>query len=659
VPVGRFVASQEQRVPDANYIERRTAAIGSRAAKAAAAAARRLELALGPIASQFFPDLHFAWLALAGLPDRDLPWDCVVIDECQDLTPIECFFLARLTKRLTALRGRPVNVLLAGDEAQTVRPTDFEWGWLNDIFHQEVATPSVENLTANLRSPRKIAELVNSVWELYGHLDRRDRPAGQGLATIDDHAADQILYCAAPDGEDLTALISTLSDREGLAMVTFDESHAVCPQALTASEIKGLDFQSVCLINPGEQLEQIRQSTDGTAAAIGKISRRLAIDRLRVAVSRPTERLIFLDIGATDVQLHASLDFLHSTMPELAALTPAALLKSIQEENLDLEERIQRCQEDARQYLPVRPDLAWSRAHQAVSLLGKAGDLAAVEDPHTRRSAHLTLAEVCFSLAMREQKLPPELGKPDLLKEAAMAAERSETPELATVLYKIAEIYAKTGSEEEVDALIDLVGKFPSALPQLPPWVLLELGGRPGSWISTIENLRRVGIRAVKCAEVLPVFCEALNFPDAAERCAQFLENAIDFLMRQEHFREALMILSALREKNHHLEAQCHQRLGDFVAAATAYRTAGDLQKALECYRRIPDIDQALAVIAQMGEPADATASLKWIATLRNLAADCPVDFQFVITQEERKLLEAVLQPIVGGQGRRIGGRRK
>jgi hypothetical protein len=53
-------------------------------------------------------------------------------------------------------------------------------GWLSDIFHNEVATVSVHKLSSNLRSPRPIAELINRVWDLYGHLEERDRPSGQG-----------------------------------------------------------------------------------------------------------------------------------------------------------------------------------------------------------------------------------------------------------------------------------------------------------------------------------------------------------------------------------------------------------------------------------------------------------------------------------------------
>lgn len=641
--LSRFAAARIQRQNDAEYIERRSVYLGRQAAEAANAAATRLEKSGGAIAARLFPDLHLAWLAVQQLPHKDLPWDCIAIDECQDLTPIETFFIARLAKRLTELRGRPVPVLIAGDEAQTVRPTDFEWAWLNDIFHHELTSPSIHKLSSNLRSPKQIAELINRVWDLYSHLEKRDRPSGQGWAAIEDDATDQLLYCAAAPGPDLSALLADLSSREGLAIVTFNEAQTLVPNALTPSEIKGLDFHSVCVIDPGEQLERIQQASRYTPADVEALSRRLAIDQLRVAVSRPTERLIWLDVSPKPARLHSSLNFLHLNTPTLSALTPAALLKSLQEENLDLEERIQRCQEDARQYLSVRPDLAWSRAHHAVSLLGNPGDVNAVDDPLSRKSAYLTLAEVCFSLGMRKAKLSAELGDPKLLHEAAHAARRVENPTLASTLLEIADLYAHTGLDE-ANATVDLMRHLPAALPQLPPWVLLELGSEPARWIAMLEKVQHIGANAAICVKVLPPFFDAIGLPDAAERSAKLRTNAVTGLVKSRHFKEALVVLSALPERNYKLEAQCHEGAGDFAAAAAAYRAAGDPEAAIDCYRRVPDIVQTLAAMKELKKPHTAAPALEWVAAMQALAAKRPENFARVVKPEEKQLLESVLE---------------
>ena len=62
-----------------------------------------------------------------------------------------------------------------------------------------------------------------------------------------------------------------------------------------------------------------------------------------------------------------------------------------------------RCQKDARQLVSVKPDLAWSRALQAVSLLGRPGDLNSVTDQAARETTYLILAEMAFSSASDEK----------------------------------------------------------------------------------------------------------------------------------------------------------------------------------------------------------------------------------------------------------------
>ena len=39
---------------------------------------------------------------------------------------------------------------MVGDEAQTVRPTEFEWRWPSDVLHFLVGTPSEYKLASNL-----------------------------------------------------------------------------------------------------------------------------------------------------------------------------------------------------------------------------------------------------------------------------------------------------------------------------------------------------------------------------------------------------------------------------------------------------------------------------------------------------------------------------
>lgn len=270
-----------------------------------------------------------------------------------------------LTARVNTERRTPIPLLLSGDEAQTVRPTDFEWGWLNDLLHSRLSTPSEYKLSANLRSPHRIAVIVNRVWSLYSHIQKHERPSGTGYAEIEDDAADQVLYCSASPGAELGELLTQLSTREGLALITLDETvPAYVPEparaaVLTVSEAKELDFNAVCVIDGGKHLDRVvrNDSRLRSDCDIEGLRRRLAIDQLRVALSRPTERLFWLDISPTEQILRQSISFLNGTGSEtgVASCVPSALLKTLEEDELDLEERVQRCQSDARQYIDARP----------------------------------------------------------------------------------------------------------------------------------------------------------------------------------------------------------------------------------------------------------------------------------------------------------------
>src|SRR6202008_1996934 len=97
-----------------------------------------------------------------------------------------------------------------------------------------------------------------------------------------------------------------------------DKVPAYVPEAvrgtvLTVSEAKGLDFHSVCVLDAGRHIERIIRD-DGRMRAdsdIQALRKRLAIDQLRVALSRPTERLFWLDINPTEKTVRGSLGFLN------------------------------------------------------------------------------------------------------------------------------------------------------------------------------------------------------------------------------------------------------------------------------------------------------------------------------------------------------------
>jgi len=656
---GRFVACKEPRVGVRDYSERRARFLGIGPAAAVNDAAARLEkLDSASIAERYFPELWLAWKAVSrlqrakGEPASLFDFDCIAVDECQDLTPIEVSLIIEL---VNGAGRRNLPLMMAGDEAQTVRPSDFEWAWLSDLLHSQLGTPTEHKLASNLRSPQRIAEIVNRVWDLYSHIQKQERPSGTGYAEIEDDATDQILYCTASNGSDLSDLLTTLAGREGLALISLSDSVPAYVPAearsavLTVAEAKGLDFHSVCVLDAGAHMERIRRD-DGrfrSDADLEGLRKRLAIDQLRVALSRPTERLIWLDVNPSLEVIRQSISFLNGGAVQhgVASCVPSALLKTLEEDELDVEERIQRCQIDARQFLSVKPEMAWSRAQQAVTLLGRPGSIAAITDEAARHAAYLTLAEVCFTLGIRNARLPAELGNPNLFEVAGSAAGSATKYGLARVILAIGSVH-RAGVESKMNALLDMVQILPRNKDEIEPWLFLEIASKSAGWIEDMESALYNGKNASVLLSVLPPFLEALDVPDRQARMQRLRQKSATLLIKDKQFVAALVALENLAERQYKLEAVCHEGLNDFRRAAEAHLAAGNLKEALNAFRSVPDIDAALKLAVEIGHPS--AESLQWISKLRGLVAERPEKFIKSATSAEKKALEQMLEEALG-----------
>ena len=657
---GRFVECRGPRVPDRDYTARRARFIGQAPASVVLEVAGRLsKIDASPLAARYFPELSLAWQAVTKLRGQikgnlaaQLDYDCIAVDECQDLTPVEVSLIIELAG---SAGRRNVPLLMAGDEAQTVRPTDFEWAWLSDLLHARLGTPAEHKLAANLRSPQRIAEIVNRVWDLYSHIQKQERPSGVGHAEVEDDATDQILYCSATSGTDLNDLLATLAGREGLALITLaDQIPEYVPAparaaVLTVAEAKGLDFNSVCVLDPGTHMQGIVRDVGRFRidADIEGLRKRLAIDQLRVALSRPTERLIWLDVNPSFEIIRESLVFLNGGPVQhgVSSCVPSALMKTLEEEELDLEERIQRCQIDARQFLEIKPEMAWSRAQQAVTLLGRIGMQAAIMDPAARQSAYLTLAEVCFTLGIRNTRLAPELGNPDLFESASIAAARALKPNLGIVISTIGMVH-RASANTKMDPLLELAQCYPRHPEEIEPWLRLEIASKSDGWVQDMESALYNGHNATVLLKVLPPFLEALDVPDREVRLRHLRQRAATVLIKDKQFTAALVALENLPDRQYKLEAACHEGLNDFRRAAAAHLAAGNTKEALNAFRSVPDVESALKLALEIGHPS--ADSLQWISRMRGLVAERPDKFTKSVTPAEKKALEQLLEEALG-----------
>jgi hypothetical protein len=550
-----------------------------------------------------------------------------------------------------------LTVLIAGDEAQTVRPTDFEWGWLNDLLHARLATPEEHHLGVNLRSPRRIAAVVNSTWDLYRSLEKQERPSGSGYAEIEDESPDQVWHCVAASGPALPSLMESLAAHEGLALVTLeDEPPAWVPASVRAAvlnvrEAKGLDFHSVCVLDAARTVFSVLQQPPA-ARQVASLLQRLRIDKLRVAVSRPSERLIVLDVDPGTAAMEASRLLLRADGDLVSVLLPEGLLTALDEQELDVAERIRRCESDSGQYIDVRPELAWSRAHQAVALLGARGAPGAVEDENVRNSVYENLALVCIALAMREKELPTEIGRPDLLAETESALREAGKSVMAEVVSRIRAAEYSDFLERQ-DCLVQLAQYMVEHKAAIEPWLLFEIKWMSHVWVEELELALKGGSSPELLTGLLPGFYNALEMEDAAERAQRMLDEAISASLQQQEYGPALALLRRKRDRQLPLEAVCLEGLGSWAEAAACCREAGLLAQALRCYREAGDIPSAAALLKEIEEP-EASAALDWIERLRELVSQRPAGLCQQLTPAERKVLEELAQQVASPKARKV-----
>ncbi len=394
IPAGGLV-----RLSDATYRDRRAGDDG--VGRAAASALLKVAEHVGPDAmGSIFPELAAATAAVGRLRDGELPegfadFDRVVVDEVQDLTLLETAVVVELCLATARRRGHAPWLLAAGDDGQTVRPSGFDWGALNDLLAARLDAPRRFHLEDNLRCPSRIAGVIERASEWYVHLDKSRRPTKQRHQQGGQHVDAHLLHVVA-DVPTAVGLLERLDEVEGLVVITVaDEKPVWVPErlrdmVLTPADAKGLEYQSVCVLDPGRVLAQLEDATGsmttGTSRALREQEHRTAIDQLRVALSRATETLAFVDV-AGDEDAHA----LSADLLEDAAPYHADDLVEHFADDAPPDERVQARTKDAQGLIDAAPGRAWQRACQAMRLLGDPHLPNGVSDANVRIEARTTL----------------------------------------------------------------------------------------------------------------------------------------------------------------------------------------------------------------------------------------------------------------------------
>ena len=375
------------------------AGVGAKAAKALLKVAQRLARDSERVGS-VFPELVAATRAIEQLRRDEVPegfadFDRVVVDEVQDLTLLETAVVVELCAAIARARGRAPWLLMAGDAGQTVRPTAFEWAPVSDLLAVRLRRAEKFHLDEHLRCPSRIAQVVDRASRRYADIEKEARPTRQRHQRGGEHVDAHLVHVHLPARAEAVKLLEGLDETDDVVVVSpRNDPPGWVPAdlrgvVLTPEETKGLEYQSVCVLDPGRLLLSLRPEnvSYGIDAELDQPARRTAIDHLRVTLSRATETLVFVDVEAGDAELLESRDLLGDAAPYSAE----DLLDHLANSDASAEERVLARTGDARALIDSAPRRAWQRACQAVRLLGDPELPNGVSDPVVRGDARSTL----------------------------------------------------------------------------------------------------------------------------------------------------------------------------------------------------------------------------------------------------------------------------
>lgn len=605
-------------------------------------------LGRGGALGDVFPELMAARAAIERLRADALPpgfaeFDRVVVDEVQDLTLLDAAVVVELCLAVARTRGSAPWLLIAGDDGQTVRPSGFHWGRLGDLVAGTLGKPAKFHLDENLRCPARIAAVVERMSARYGDLQKRWRPTSQSTRTGGHHTDAHLFHVDGPTVDEAIELLDGLEDTEGVVVLSpTHEPPTWLPErlrdlVLTPADVKGLEYQSVVVLDPGRQMAALEPSDREMGSASFEHAARTSIDQFRVALSRATETLAFVDVDADETERAYS----RALLEDAAPYDPIDLVEHFTDADVPVDERVYARMSDARALVEERPRRAWRRAVQAVRLLGDPALPNGVSSPTLRDEAHTTLLATAARLVV-----------------ATRAGERSAPVVPGNeVLEAAAASLAATGgdrAQRAFDRLVTWLGApAANAIDLLEDTAAL---GRDGVWLrealTPVAQALREQVRtsadaidrAPRFAGDVEAWLDLTGFAgDTAAEARRLRIRAFDALLDADLWDAAEATLARVAPPDDHRAGRLAERRGDHIAAAEAFERAGSPVDALRNWRTAGDWRRALACIDDDGPER---RDLGWLADLEALLTARPMRHGERLTPAEATRLRDLLAPV-------------
>lgn len=276
-----------------------------------------------------------AWLAAESLYDLNLVaqewqalaaprYDFIVIDEVQDITPIQLALVLKTLKRLD-------RFLLCGDSNQIVHPNFFSWAQVKSLFWRDGGladrqAPRV--LASNFRNGTEATRVANTLLKIkhrrFGSIDRESNYLVQAVGG--DRGQVALLPDQAGVKKDLDGKIRQSTQFAVLVMRDEDKArareHFATPLLFAIHEAKGLEYENIVLYrfvsDHRAEFTEIAAGVTGEDLVADDLDYRRARDKgdkslevykffvnaLYVALTRATRNIYLIESDDTHPLLH-------------------------------------------------------------------------------------------------------------------------------------------------------------------------------------------------------------------------------------------------------------------------------------------------------------------------------------------------------------------
>ena len=597
-------------------------------------------------------------LARSLITDVDQPvppgfdeFDSVFVDEVQDLTLVELGLVFNFAARIGVSKGIIPSITLAGDESQTVRPTDFAWSDLRSLareFFPEVDFDDT-TLTSNLRSPARIAAIVEATGNQYDLFVRSDRPRGQVQTVIEHEFPGQVTYCNMESRESVQELLAMVEQAPRTCLVypgsrVPDDLVAIDEQELiwTADEVKGLDYETAIVLDAGERQAELRRRLTSSDDGISVVWGRTLADQYRVCMSRATSKLMLIDRHSNfkDQEPHGSGFALISALvndeenlPEVVDFDDLGFeLSAI----VDPIEVIRGITDELPQLLGVNPQRALRRANLGRRRLEEARTLVTVPEELVQKFERLfgvVLVIVAFESSQDSAATKMRIREAsEYFARCGLAREFDSFERLMNVLLDtggrpdlVAEEFVdlRERRQEIKRELGEFVEQFDRSLQIWMNRSWAQPRSDSKSHQTTLGNLR---IARDVLAEPLPHIM------------ASFQSRMIDMattLIGASRYEDSLICLAGLSGPDvSSIRATCFEAKGSYRDAMEAFLDANDRPSAVRAARRAGDLARAQEV--DDGSDPSVSNSLAWIERVRDAIGSTTPD---LLDEEKRELV--------------------